>query len=221
MAGEPRIKGVAILPIVLGLKTIPRGVAELGPDLRHYLEDSILPSAWYPERDFAQLLAALARCLDPQLLGGEDVWVFFGRSAAQRDIAGTQHQIPNRSRVDNPGTYRHIRGGDPRDVARLLARLKTVWHLYRDQGRVVVARHASEPFTLIVRVVDYVFAAPELVMVQSAYAIEAARLLGLTLQGGLVKARERNDAYYEWHYQLEHTPERAAALQLLPLADAN
>src|SRR5687767_11160969 len=52
MAGEPRHKGVGVLGVVKGLKANPRAAATVPRDLSHYLSDVILPTAWYPEREY-------------------------------------------------------------------------------------------------------------------------------------------------------------------------
>lgn len=218
-AEVPKIKGVAVLSLLPALKAVP-GAAETVPaDLQHYLQDAILPSAWYPERDFDRLVETLARNIDPTVLGGESVWSFFGRVAAQRDIAGMQNQVPNRSRSDVAGTYRHLRSGNPKDLALIFGRLKAVWRLYRDTGRLTIARHSTAPYTIVLRVVDYTFSSPGTIAIQSAYANEAARLLGVQMEGELVRSKAQGDPYYEWHYRVAAIQEHADALQLLPVAD--
>src|SRR5688572_31793433 len=130
--GEPKHKGVGLVAVVMGLKGSPKATALVPEAQRHYLSDALLPSGWYPERDYNALLMALAESMDRASTG--DVWAYFGRAAALRDVAGEQSGIPARSRTENAGIYRNFRAGAADDVAGLCMRVAKIWTMYHDTG---------------------------------------------------------------------------------------
>jgi hypothetical protein len=213
----PRHKGVGVLAIVEGLKATPQAQRHLPESLKHYLEDAILPSAWYPERDYNVLIEALALGVGRRVRGS-DVWHHFGRLAAQRDIAGDQDEIPERNRVKTAGVYRNFRDNDPHDVAGMFQRVERLWRLYHDSGRLSVARAADDTCSVLVRIVDFHFPLRGLVDVQTGYIVEYAHLLGLQVEATLLRSVTDGHLFCEWRCSVERSAQHAAALAALPCA---
>jgi hypothetical protein len=104
---EPlKTKGVIVEAVVAGLRpNRERLRAQIGPTLQRYLDEPILASAWYPFEDYSALVDVLASTVDRALVPG-DPYVFFGRTAAQRDIGGSQERVPRQQRAPTSGVYR-------------------------------------------------------------------------------------------------------------------
>jgi hypothetical protein len=216
--GEPKHKGIGLIPVVKGLKANPLARARVPAALSHYFESSVIVSAWYPERDYNALISVLAASVDAKQVGG-NVWAFFGRVAAHRDIAGDQAAVPARSRTDAAGLYRNFRDVDANDVAGLLLRVTKVWSLYHDTGRALHLRHGQRVDTAIVRIVDFHFALRGLAELQTAYIIEYARLSGIVLEGSLARYASDLNSGCEWHFRVGSEPEKLRSVASLPLAD--
>jgi hypothetical protein len=61
-----RSKGISLVTVVRLLRANRARATELLPaHLQHYLSDWIQMSAWYPTRDLAELLSAVARIINP------------------------------------------------------------------------------------------------------------------------------------------------------------
>jgi hypothetical protein len=210
---EPKHKGVGVFPVVKGIQANPRAEAAVPDAQRSYLAEKIMPSGWYPERDYNVLITLLAGTVDRSNV--PDVWGFFGRAAARRDVAGDQEAIPVRSRTENVGIYRNFRGGQPNDIAGLCLRMAKVWGLYHDTGRLTFSRHARKPALLVARLEDFHFPVRGLAELQTAYITEFARLSGVELKGTLERFAEGQPGRSEWSYQLPATPENLAAMTTL------
>jgi hypothetical protein len=167
-----------------------------------------LPSGWYPERDYNALLIALAGSMDRASVG--DVWAYFGRAAARRDVAGDQDDIPARSRTENAGIYRNFRAGPADDVAGLCLRVAKIWSMYHDTGRVSFTRHPSKLGAVRGRLHDFRFPVRGMAELQTAFIIEFAQLAGIPISGRL----ERFDgaSVCEWHFDVAATPQNLASL---------
>lgn len=209
---EPRHKGVGIVAVIKGLKTSPATRARVPAHLSSYLDETILATGWYPERDYNELIILLASIIDPKQVGG-DVWAFFGRTAAQRDIGGDQREVPERSRLTNVGVYRNFRNIAEHDVSGLFARTVAVWALYHDSGRMVFMRHPSKPATVVVRLHDFSFPVPGLAHLQTTYLMEYARLSGFSVQGEHVTSWSNGS---EWHYHLADHAKLGESMGSLP-----
>lgn len=214
VAGEPRHKGVGLLAVVKALKANPHVRDSVPSELQHYLTDSILVTGWYPERDYNVLLELLVRGVDRKLVVG-DVWRYFGKLAAQRDIAGEQKNIPAASRTESAGVYRRFGDGDPHDVAGLFARVVTMWSLYHDTGKLSVARHASEPSTVVMRLTGFQFPCRGHLELQAGFMEEYARLVGTRITGSLTRSHFDGAKLVEWHYQVQHNSATLASISTL------
>lgn len=215
--GEPNHKGVGLIAVVKGIKSNPRAEAKVPASLAHYLNDPVLLSAWYPERDYNALLALLAASIDAKAVGG-DVWAFLGRVAAQRDIGGEQDNIPRRSRTESAGIYRKFRDVDVDDIAGLFLRASKVWTLYHDTGRVVYARHPERPDVVVERLVDFHFPLRGMADLQTAYMVELARLSGIELEGSLLRYSSDPSVGCEWTFRVPNDPEKLRSIERLPAA---
>jgi hypothetical protein len=215
MGVVPKHKGVGLLAVVEGLKANPRAQQHVPESLRHYLSDPILPSGWYPEADYNVLIEALALGVERRV-PGRDVWVSFGRLAAQRDIAGEQGEMPLRSRVKNPGVYRNFRDNQPSDIAEVFQRIGRLWRLYHDTGHFTVKRAENDPCTVVLRLLNFHFPVRGLIDLQTGYLVEYARLLGLRLESRVSRAVTSGDLFCEWRCSVERSPQHTAALSSLP-----
>ncbi len=214
---EPKHKGVGVLAVVKGLKANPRALAQVPAQLANYLSQPILPSGWYPERDYNALIELLARHVDSTATGG-DVWGFFGRAAARHDIAGQRDATPSAGEKtsETAGIYRRFRDGIARDVASMFLRLEKIWSLYHDTGRLTVARHPEHAALVSVRVSGFRFAFRGLIDLQTGFMTEYGRLLGLPIQSTFMRSIGSGEPLCEWHCRLPPTAEHVAALGTLP-----
>lgn len=204
-----------MVAVVKGLKADARARAKVPAALSHYLQGSLIVSAWYPERDYNALITVLAASIDPKRVGG-DVWAFFGRIGAQRDIGGDQSGVPASSRTDAAGIYRNFRAMDMHDIQGLLLRITKVWGLYHDSGRALYQRHPERANTVVYRVLDFHFPMRGLAELQTAYIVEYARLSGIALEGSLVRYSSDGELGCEWHLSVEPEPEKLRSIAGLP-----
>lgn len=211
---HPQHKGTGLIPLVAGLKARPSVREELAPHLHRYLDEPLLASAWYPERDYLALLEVLASKMDPATVGG-NVWTFLGRAAAQRDLVGDQDSIPPPSRTASSGLYRQFIKREPTDAPAFFLRATKLWQLYRDTGTLDVLRRRDSG-GVVLRLSGYQFAFRGLIEIQTAYWLEFARLSGLKLDGRAVPAAKSD--FTEWEFSLEPAPGVAEWIATLPEA---
>jgi hypothetical protein len=209
---EPKHKGVGLLAVVKGIKANPHARAQVSAHLVHYLQEPILVTGWYPERDYNALITLLASNIDPKQVGG-DVWAYFGSTAAQRDVGGDQHAVPERSRLGTAGVYRNFRDVAASDVPGLFLRMTKIWTLYHDSGKMEYMRHRDKPEVGVVRLSEFAFPVHGLAGLQAAYMVEYGRLSGFTLRG-LRTAPASNGC--EWHYELVGGAELLRSMDRLP-----
>lgn len=218
-AGNPQHKGTGLIPIVEGLRRHPDARALVPKELWHYLDDTVLPSTWYPERHAAVLLDALASTMDAK---GESVWEQLGRQAAQRDLVGALEASPARRssppeslRSGSSGLYRQfLKENDPHPSAFFL-RASKLWQLYHDTGKLEALRRANSEGVVVLRLSGFRFPVPGMEQLQSAYLREFARLSGLRLDMQLVKAPTRGDSHYEWDSVIQASTDVTAWIQSL------
>jgi hypothetical protein len=208
---EPKHKGVGVVAIVKGIKANLRARAQVPADLISYMQVPILATAWYPERDYNTLITLLAASIDAKAIGG-DVWAYFGRTGAQRDIGGDQRDVPERSRLENAGVYRNFRDIAKYDVAGLFLRITKVWSLYHDTGTMLYMRHHENSSVVVVRLQDFTFAVKGMADLQTAYMAEYAKLTGISMQGQCVAY---SGSACEWHYELARHPEQEHSMARL------
>jgi hypothetical protein len=212
----PRHKGTGLLPIVKALAHHPAGPAAVPAELKHYLDDYVVSSGWYPEHDYHVLLHILAELVMKERRV-PDVWEYFGKVAAQRDLSGVQSLIPARSRLHVAGIYRNFVSREATGIYSLFARLSKLWSLYHDTGKMDIGRGATDAACVHVRVADFVFASRGVEDIQMAYCHEYARLTGNLLIGTLVSSSANGEPITEWRYTCERSPEILEAIAQLPL----
>jgi hypothetical protein len=209
---DPKHKGVGVVAVVKGLKANPQARACVPPHLAPYLEMPILATSWYPEKDYNALIMLLAASIDPKQVGG-DVWAYFGRTAAQRDIGGDQSAVREASRIEKAGIYRNFRDIAAHDVAGLFLRMTKMWTLYHDSGRLFSTRHSDLPNVVVVQLHDFAFASQGMADLQTAYMVEYAKLSGFSIKGERVAY---SPSGCEWHYELASHPELERSMARLP-----
>lgn len=206
-------KGTGVFPVVTALKAHPRGPRAVPPALRDYLTRRMVATEWYPQADLDVLMQCLADVLERD--GMRDVWDYFGRTAAQRDLKGSQSAIPEERRVKTAGLYRPF-AGEELTIATLFHRLGVLWTLYHDAGRVLAWRAASDECRAIVRLMDYDLSDPKLARMHLAYSCEYGRILGINISGRVVRTTSEGAPFNEWEYSCEPTRQNIESLALLP-----
>jgi len=217
-ANEPRQKGVGLLPIVQALRGHPQAHALIPHSLQHYLTSKVLPSAWYPELHCEELLDVLARTLESKGTT-RDVWSFFGRVAAQRDLAGMQHEVSPPARIDSAGVYRKIGTASEVDVAGLFLRASKLWQLYHDTGEMLFARSPLSDCSVVTRLVGFRFVNRGALALHAEYMVEYGRLAGIKLRARVTRSTFDGATCCEWSYTTEPTEHNIAALHALPPLD--
>jgi hypothetical protein len=176
----------------------------------------MVATEWYPQADLDTLLDCLADVLERD--GMRDVWDYFGRTAAQRDLKGSQSAIPAERRVKTAGLYRPF-AGEKVTIATLFQRLSRLWTLYHDTGRLLAGRAASDAGLVIVRLMDFDLPKPDHARMLLAYSSEYGRILGINLTGRVAHTTCTGDAFNQWEYGCEPTRENIESLALLPVHD--
>jgi hypothetical protein len=213
-ASLPCHKGTGLIPLVAALKSNPEYASVVPQSVSRYLREALMASEWYPEADYHVLLQTLAKLVRRPSV--PDVWQYFGKTAAQRDLAGEQTLVPVERRIDGAGLYRRFIGNEVTSAASLFQRVGHIWSMYHNTGRLTFHRHAQQEFVVLVRLRDFIFPARGVAEMQSAYFCEYARLVGIEVFGRLVRSSSDGDPLTEWSYTLKPTPDIAASLALLP-----
>jgi hypothetical protein len=211
----PRFKGTGLLPVVKALRLHPSGPSSVPIALRHYLDDYVVSGGWYPEQDYFALVQVLAELIrrDGRLM---DVWEYFGKTSAQRDLAGMQMLVPERSRLDEVGAYRGFINNEATSVYSMFVRTSKLWSMYHDTGRMTAGRTLL-PSVVSVRLFDFKFPARGLLELQTAYMCEYARLAGNSLSGRVSHSTIAGDPFCEWEYTCEPTEDVLQSIAQLPL----
>lgn len=215
---EPRLKGTGFLPVIKSLNLNPAWRDAVPADLKYYLEDHVVTSAWYPEADYHVLLHLLAE-LVAQEGRVKDVWEYFGIVAAQRDLVGLQNLVPPSRRMEVAGIYRNFVGHEPTSIYSLFVRYGKLWSLYHDTGVASVSRSPSNPVCVHVRIRDFRFPSRGVVQMQMAYLCEFARLSGNELQGRIVCTTAEGAPYTEWQYTCQASQQVMESVSQLPLLE--
>lgn len=215
---EPNTKGTSLLPLVVALKNLPNWREIVPEPLWTYFEGPIIVSSWYPERDYFTLIETLVGTVDPQAVGG-DVWRFFGITAAQRDIGGTENTLPKEARV-RPGLYQSFKTEGPAEIGQFVKRAIMLWDQYHDTGKMVIHGGRRTTNSLVARLIGFAIPVHEYLVLQAAYTEEYARLVGIGMHGAVTRSTARGDPFCEWEYTFARTPASEAYIaSLSPLPD--
>lgn len=152
MKVEGKVKGVNMLTAVKALRANRAQAATvLPPSLHRYLDERVLVSMWYPERDLLGLLRALGAMLPPT----PDPFAFMGRHTAREHLGGI---------------YRgHLRPGE---IERMLASAATLWRNYHDTGD--LRAELAPPHAAILSLRDFAATSRELCRLLDGYFFELA-----------------------------------------------
>jgi hypothetical protein len=208
LSREPRQKGTSFLPVVENLKTHPDRRKLVAEPLWRYFDDHLLISGWYPENDYFALLQALVKTIDPKTVGG-DVWRYFARFSAQRDIAGvdvTAGDGGSEPRVETKAVYRNFAVDVSDDPAQLFRRAGRLWSQYHDSGNMVLVGGRARTNSAYVRLAGFHIPVEGFVRLQGFYLEEFGRLSGVELTSKVTRSTARGHECCEWEYTLARTP---------------
>jgi hypothetical protein len=209
----PMYKGIGVFPVVAALSAHARGPQAVPATLRHYLEESVVITEWYPESEFIELCQCLARVLEAD--GMTDVWSYFGRVAAERDLKGIQDAIPVERRVRLAGAYRRFAADELLSVTSWIQRLPKLWSLYHDSGNMVVGR-ASGAYSAVLRLCGYPAPLPaHYLHLHAVYFAEYARFMNLNIGVRAAGTTPGLVPVSDWELDFEHTPEILRELSTL------
>jgi hypothetical protein len=144
-----QVKGTAMLDLVRFLRSErERALPLVPPELRHYLDERVFESRWYPEQDLIPLVRVCA-----ELAGGdfEKTLHGFGRITARSHLDG--------------GIYAHLGAdGDPRSIA---IKAVALWSSQHDTGKLRMEIEKDGLASL--RVDGYSHSSPEMCLILTGY----------------------------------------------------
>lgn len=214
MGRPPSQKGTAVLPVVVALKHHPDGRKLIPRRLWKYFDERILVSGWYPERDYWVLIEALVKTMDPASVGG-DVWRYFAKFSAQRDIGGQDVNAPDGDRAEPVGVYRNFAAVDPTDPQRFFSRATRLWSQYHDTGRMEITGGRPETNSVLMRLMGFVIPIEGFIRLQGYYMEEYGRLVGMNVTSTVTRSTARGDPFCEWEHRLARTPAMEAYVRSL------
>jgi hypothetical protein len=215
LARLPSQKGTSVLPVVMALKAHPNGRNLVPPRLSRYFDEHLLVSGWYPERDYWVLIEALVKTIDPATVGG-DVWRYFARFSAQKDIAGQDVSATGGDRPPATGVYRNFAGVDAGEPEIFFSRATRLWSQYHDTGRMEIVGARPDTHTVVMRLSGFAIPIEGFVRLQGYYLEEYGRLVGLKVTSTVTKSTARKDAFCEWEHQLVRESRTDAYIASLP-----
>jgi len=189
-------------------KLVPR-------NLWKYFEAPMLVSGWYPERDYWVLIEALVKTMDPASVGG-DVWRYFAKFSAQRDIGGQQVRATAGDNSNHKGVYRHFANGSALDPEGFFLRATRLWGQYHDTGRLDIVGGRRETNGVVMRLVGFVIPIEGFVRLQGYYLEEYGRLIGIEIASTVTRSTATGDAFCEWEHRLARTAATEAYVESLP-----
>lgn len=217
MARPPSQKGTSVLPVVLALKQHPDREKLVPANLWKYFDEPVLISGWYPERDYWVLIAALVKTIDPGAVGG-DVWRYFARFSAQRDIGGQEVKAAADDTKPTAGVYRNFAAVDATDPESFFRRGARLWGQYHDTGRMEIVGGRPEVNAVIMRLIGFVIPIEGFVRLQGYYLEEYGRLVSIDLTSTVTRSTAKGDPICEWEHRLGRSPETEAYVASLPTA---
>ena len=207
-----------MLPVVLALKQHPNSRKLLSPDLWHYLDEMVLISGWYPERDYWALISALVSTMDPATVGG-DVWRYFAKFSAQRDIGGQSKKASPDDPAAGAGVYRSFAAVKTTDLEAFFRLAARLWSQYHDTGRMEVVGARPESNAVVMRLIGFIIPLEGFVRLQGYYLEEYARLIGIDMVSRVTNSTASGASFCEWEHQLVRSPATEAYIASLPVVD--
>jgi hypothetical protein len=206
----PSQKGISVIPVVLALKQHPDGRKLVPRQLWKYFDEHLVVSGWYPERDYWVLIEALVKTMDPAAVGG-DVWRYFARFSAKRDIGDG-----NGAGQERPAVYRNFAAGDATDPASFFRRATMLWSQYHNTGRMEIVGARPDTNSVLMRLVGFVIPIEGFVRLQGYYLEEYGRLVGMELTSSVTRSTARGDKFCEWEFELARNSATQAFVATLP-----
>lgn len=201
--------------MVLGLKQHADHEKLVPASLLKYFREPVLVSGWYPERDYWVLIAALVKTIDPTTAGG-DVWRYFAKFSAQRDIGGQDVKVAGEERAANAGVYRSFATVEAGDVTSFFARVVRLWSQYHDTGRMEVVGGQPTANAVVMRLVGFTIPIEGFVRLQGYYLEEYGRLVGIAITSKVTRSTANGDPFCEWEHRLGRSPAADAYVASLP-----
>ncbi len=201
------------MPVVLALKQRADAHELLPKSLWKYLDEPVLISGWYPERDYWVLISALVKVFDPATVGG-DPWRYFAQFSAQRDIGGQNPSTVTEEQTAATGVYRNFSNMTEPDS--FFSAAMRLWKQYHDTGRMELVGARRETNTLVMRLIGFVIPIEGFVQLQGYYLEEYGKLIGIELVSKVTRSTARKHPFCEWEYTLARTPATEAYVASIP-----
>jgi hypothetical protein len=211
----PSQKGISVAPVVQALRQHPDGKNLVPQRLWKYFDEPILISSWYPERDYWVLIEALVKTIDPAAVGG-DVWRYFAKFSAQRDIGGQEVESPSGEVTGPKGVYRNFAGIEAVDPESFFRRAVALWTQYHDTGRFEIVGGRRQSNGVVMRLLGFVIPIEGFVRLQGHYLEEYGRLVGLELESTVTRSTAAGHAFCEWEHRLQRSPKTESYVASLP-----
>jgi hypothetical protein len=199
----------------MALKQHPDRERLVPRNLWKYFEAPMLVSGWYPERDYWVLIEALVKTIDPASVGG-DVWRYFAKFSAQRDIGGQEVKATASDTANHKGIYRHFANGSAVDIEGFFLRAARLWGQYHDSGRLEIVGGRRETNGVVMRLLGFQIPIEGFVRLQGYYLEEYGRLIGIELESSVTRSTTDGDLFCEWEHRLARTPATEAFVESLP-----
>jgi hypothetical protein len=203
---------------VEALKQHPDGRKLVPSNLWKYFDEPMLVSGWYPERDYWVLIEALVKTMDAAAVGG-DVWRYFARFSAQRDIGGQAVRAASGDRAEPKGVYRHFASSRAMDPENFFRRAVRLWSQYHDSGRLEIVGGLRETNAVVMRLLGFVIPIEGFVRLQGYYLEEYGRLVGMEIESTVTRSTVNGDPFCEWEHRLARTPDMETYIASLPALD--
>jgi hypothetical protein len=199
----------------MALKQHPDGRKLVPARLWKYFDEHLIVSGWYPERDYWVLIEALVKTIDPASVGG-DVWRYFAKFSAQRDIGGQAVKATENDSSGSKGVYRNFASVDPGDPENFFRRATRLWSQYHDTGRMEVTGARPGGNGVVMRLSGFVIPMEGFVRLQGYYLEEYGSLVGIELTSSVTKSTARGDPFCEWEHRLSESAAANAYVASLP-----
>jgi len=216
MSRPPSQKGTSVLPVVVALKQHPECKKLVPESLWKYFDEPVIVSGWYPERDYWVLISALVSTINPADVGG-DVWRYFAKFSAERDIGGKKVvRAGSGDTASAAGIYRTYAAVGRDDIETFFKRSTRLWSQYHDTGIMEIAGGRPATNAVLMRLSGFNIPIAGFVRLTGYYVEEYARLVGIELRCTVERSTANRDPCCEWDLRLARTPDTEAYVASLP-----